>query len=228
MTFLASSQCDLEADSRVETAAGGVMPPDCIEPGRIIRRWRSEANVSCLNSPRHHAGVVFWIHGVQPMQRISTGLKTLMVSTVVVASAAFIDPAQAFDGFVNYTPEFGGRVACSGTASVACFRLDLSSAVNDDMVMTRQWMDRGEVISGIVTGSPEGSSELLLTGHGENWQAPIIYARYGAAASELDHDCAAPLTDGCAMPLIEGEQIHYSIKVRVVGTELVHFYALGL
>lgn len=162
------------------------------------------------------------------MRRISMRFKSLLASAVVVASVASIGPAQALDGYFNYTPEFGDRVACADNVSVACFRWDMSPAWDGDMVMTRQWMNRGEVISGTIKGGPRDSSELLLTGHGENWQAPTIYARYGAAASELDHDCAAPLTEGCAMPLIEGQDIHYSIKARVIGSELVNFYIFGM
>lgn len=161
------------------------------------------------------------------MKCIAHALKSVVVAAALIASGAPLTPAEAFDGFHNYTPQFGDQVSCKGAAFDACFRWDLASASDDDYVMTRQWVDRSDLLYGTVSGGVHGLGQLLLTGHGENHQAPLIYARYGAVPTLTENDCIASLTDGCLLPVIEGVDIHYVIQGQVIGTELVHFYVFG-
>ncbi|WP_294988195.1 hypothetical protein [uncultured Stenotrophomonas sp.] len=162
------------------------------------------------------------------MKCIAQPLKSFVVAAGLIAAGAALTPTEAFDGFYNFTPQFGDQVSCKGAAFDACFRWDLASASGDDYVMTRQWVNRSDLLYGTVSGGVSGHSQVVLTGHGDNYQAPLIYARYGAVPTLTENDCIASLTDGCWLPVIEGVDIHYVIQGSVIGTELVHFYVLGV
>ncbi|HEL4111401.1 TPA: hypothetical protein UM343_001535 [Stenotrophomonas maltophilia] len=164
--------------------------------------------------------------------RNSVGAFKCAPRVFTLASALFllsssVTPAEAFSVHVNYTPEFGGQVPCEVAGSAACFRWSLSNAGEWDYVMTRQWMYHTEVISGIITDGVPGWDKVLLSGHGEEYDEPIIRARYAVPPTASEFDCVAPLSEGCSLPVLAGQDIHYTIQPRAIGMELIYFYVYG-